>query len=172
MRVTISLSSLLQVYYGSSYEFPTDMGLSANPRGDRDRCLVISRRTLLISGCCSDGCLIFSNSCFIFMTWLWIGTPLYSSSSLITALLLLLLLLLIFFCSIFSTSKAKLKPDWKIANPSHQRPCIPVLWIVLRVYIYGGNNEKDTISSWIVRKRKLVGKVRVNFSTCTYLEEF
>jgi len=57
-------------------QFPTEIDLSPKPRGERERWrLLISLRTLLISGCCSDGCLIFSNSFFIFSTWLCIIGP-------------------------------------------------------------------------------------------------
>ena len=43
----------------------------------------MSRRTRLTSGCCRDGWLIFSISCLIFITWLWIGAPIYFSSSIL-----------------------------------------------------------------------------------------
>ena len=84
----------------------TEMGLSANsPRGDRERChcRVISRRVgLMISLSSSVGCLIFSISCLIFLTWLWTATPSWYLSSLLGFLLLLLLVL--FFCSISGLS--------------------------------------------------------------------
>lgn len=160
------------------------MGLLANPRGDRDRdrCRVISRSTRLISGCCNDGCLIFSNSCFIFMTWLWIGTPLFPSSSLISPLFLVLLLssssfsylLPIFFCSIFI---------FQIASASRLRPAIPCFYLESlnsRVYIYGANNEimiilnnklkKNMVSLSVWGKGNWWGKGYVTFSTCIHLK--
>lgn len=52
------------------------------PSGEGERSLPANprRRTRLISACCSDGCLIFSISCLIFITWLWTGTHLYPPS--------------------------------------------------------------------------------------------
>ena len=54
------------------------MGRPARPSGDGESCLVISLRAGLTSGSGGDGSLIFSYSCLIFLTWLWMGEPLPS----------------------------------------------------------------------------------------------
>lgn len=59
----------------SPYESPTEMGWPEIPNGDREICRVISRRTCLICGLPGDQSTISSDSCLIFLTWLWIGTP-------------------------------------------------------------------------------------------------
>lgn len=51
------------------------MGWPEIPNGDREICRLISRRTGLISGWQGDKSTIFSDSCLIFRTWLWIRTP-------------------------------------------------------------------------------------------------
>lgn len=60
-----------------TYDSPTEMGWPEIPNGDREICREISRRTglNLISGWPGDQSTIFSDSCLIFRTWLWIGTP-------------------------------------------------------------------------------------------------
>lgn len=74
---------------------PTEMGLCTMPKGERERRwpVIWWRTTGLGSGWSTEGWLIFSISCLIFLTWLWIATPKYLSS-------LPMLLLLFFFCSI------------------------------------------------------------------------
>lgn len=59
----------------SPYESPTEMGWPEIPNGDREICRLISRRTCLICGLPGDQSTISSDSCLIFLTWLWIGTP-------------------------------------------------------------------------------------------------
>lgn len=75
------------------YQSPTEMGLLATPNGDLDRFWRIISG--LISSCCRPGWLIFSISCLIFRTWLWIAMP----SS------FLLLLLKFFICSIIGIER-------------------------------------------------------------------
>lgn len=63
----------LTIYW--TYDSPTEIGWPEIPNGDREICRLISRRTDLISGLPGDQSTIFSDSCLIFITWLWTGTP-------------------------------------------------------------------------------------------------
>lgn len=129
------------------YQLPTVIGLSANPRGDLDRCCrrpVISRNTALISGCCNEGCLNFSISCRIFLTWLCTGTPPPEklSSSCLCCILLLL------FCSIFSD--LSFIHNWNLTfpdlTPNLSYQFLGFVWSSMREekYLYlNGNGERD-----------------------------
>lgn len=118
--------------------------LSARPRGERDCCLsILHLITPLFSSCCRDGFMVFSNSCLILITWLWIGNPRHPWSPSLP-----LLLLLFFIESGRILFKETTLQDLAISSePDDRYLCMDGAW----------ERRKNMVSSWntlILRKGK------------------